>query len=76
MDGRNYQRSRSERQLLKMPLQGRFHQCKKAGRLCSSHCHRNNKCCKNGKDFDHSEDALLKRKERNNYTKGKDVTKE
>lgn len=26
--------------------------CKKAGRLCSSRCHRNNKCCLNNKEFE------------------------
>ncbi len=48
--------------------------CKKAGRLCNSCCHRNNYCCKNGKDANKSEEALKKRKGTGSMTTGNDGT--
>ncbi len=48
--------------------------CKKAGRLCNSHCHCNNYCCKNGKDANKSEEALKKRKGTGSTTMGNDGT--
>jgi hypothetical protein len=48
--------------------------CKKADRLCNSCCHRNNYCCKNGKDANESEEALKKRKGTGSTTTGNDGT--